>query len=183
MLAMAVRQWWVLALQGILGIVVGAIAIVYPDVALATLAILYGAWAIIAGVTSLAMGWRVASARGRSWPFLVSGAVSVVAGIIAIFVPGITILSLALLIGAWLAVAGVMEIVAAWRIRDEIKNEWLLVALGVARVAAGALILYQPIIGAVVTVALFATWSIVAGAGALALGWRLRQLAGRTAEA
>ena len=183
MLATAVRQWWVLVLQGILGIVVGAIAIVYPDVALATLAILFGAWAIIAGLTSLAMGWTVASARGRSWPFLLSGAVSLIAGVIAVFLPGLTILSLALLIGAWLVVAGVMEIFAAWRVRDEISNEWLLIALGAVRVAAGALILYQPIIGAVVAVALFATWSILGGAAALLMGWRLRQLGSRMATA
>jgi uncharacterized membrane protein HdeD (DUF308 family) len=183
MLATAVRQWWVLILQGVLGIGVGLIAILYPDIALTTLALLYGAWAIVAGLSTLAMGWRVASARGRSWPFLVSGAVSLVAGVIAIVLPGITIISLALLIGAWLLVAGAMEIYAAWRIRAEISNEWWLIALGAVRVAAGALILYQPIIGAAVTVALFATWSILSGAGALVLGWRLRQLGSRLATA
>jgi uncharacterized membrane protein HdeD (DUF308 family) len=76
-----------------------------------------------------------------------------------------------------------MEIYAAWRIRAEISNEWWLIALGAVRVAAGALILYQPIIGAAVTVALFATWSILSGAGALVLGWRLRQLGSRLATA
>ena len=183
MLATAVRQWWVLVLQGVLGIAVGVIAIVYPGIALTTLALLYGAWAIVAGVTTLAMGWRVASARGRSWPFLVSGAVSLIAGVVAIVLPGITIITLALLIGAWLVVAGAMEIYAAWRIRDEISNEWLLIALGVLRVAAGALILYMPLIGAVVAIALFATWSILSGAGALVMGWRLRQLGAGLATA
>jgi uncharacterized membrane protein HdeD (DUF308 family) len=178
MLATAVRQWWVLILQGVLGIAVGLIAILYPGLALTTLALLYGAWALVAGATTLATGWRVASARGRSWPFLVTGAVSLIAGLIAILLPGITIITLALLIGAWLVVAGAMEIYAAWRIRDEISNEWLLIAIGALRVAAGALILYEPVIGAVVTAALFATWSILSGAGALVMGWRLRQLGG-----
>jgi len=183
MLATAGRQWWVLVLEGILGIIVGVIAILYPDIALATLAILFGAWAIVSGVATLAAGWQVASARGRSWPFLITGAVSVIAGVIAILLPGITILTLALLIGAWLVVAGVMETFAAWRIRDEISNEWLLIALGLLRVAAGVLILYQPIIGAAVTVALFAAWAILSGAAALMLGWRLRQLASSPATA
>jgi uncharacterized membrane protein HdeD (DUF308 family) len=183
MLETAVRQWWVLVLQGVLGIAVGVIAIAYPDIALVTLALLYGAWAIVTGVTTLAIGWRVASDRGRSLPFLVTGAVSLIAGVIAILLPGVTIITLALLVGAWLGVAGVMEIYTAWRIRDEISNEWILIAVGVLRLAAGALILYQPVIGAVVTVALFATWSILGGAAALVLGWRLRQLGGTPATA
>jgi uncharacterized membrane protein HdeD (DUF308 family) len=123
MVAVAARQWWVLALQGILGIVFGVLAIALPDVALVTIAYLFGAWAIIAGVTQLAQGWRVAEARGRSWPFAVSGAVSLVAGVLALLIPGITILGLVLLLGSWLLIQGVMEVYTAWRIRAEVTGE------------------------------------------------------------
>jgi uncharacterized membrane protein HdeD (DUF308 family) len=178
MLAIAARQWWVLVLQGLLGIAVGILAIVYPDTALATIALLFGAWAIVSGASQLAAGWRVAEARGRSWPFLVAGAVSVIAGVVAVLFPGITLLYLIFLLGAWILVSGVMEVYAAWKIRSEIDNEWWLALIGVLRIAAGAIILYQPIVGAVLTAAIFATWALLSGVGALALGLRLRQLGG-----
>jgi uncharacterized membrane protein HdeD (DUF308 family) len=179
MLAIAARQWWVLLLQGMLGIAVGVLAILSPGLALATIALLFGAWAIVSGVSQLAAGWRVAEARGRSWPFLLSGAVSVVAGVLAVVYPGITIVYLILLLGAWILVSGAMEVYTAWKIRDEISDEWILALIGVLRIVAGVIILAMPIIGAILTAALFATWAILSGIGALALGWRLRQFSGR----
>jgi len=174
MLAVAARLWWVLVLQGILGILFGILAILFPDLALVTLAYLFAAWAIVSGVSHLAEGMRVAEARGRSWPFAVTGVISIVAGIIAAFVPGITILGLVLLLGAWLVTQGVMEVYTAWRIRREVTGEWILALVGIVRTVVGVVILALPIVGALLTVTLLAVYSIVAGLTALTLGWRLR---------
>jgi uncharacterized membrane protein HdeD (DUF308 family) len=179
MLATAARQWWVLILQGVLGVAVGILAIIYPDLALGTIALLFAFWAIVSGVSQLSAGWRVAEMRGKSWPFLISGAASVIAGVLAVLYPGVTFLSLILLLGAWILVSGLMEVYAAWRIRAEITNEWVLALIGALRVLAGILILAQPYLGAILTAALFATWAILSGVAALALGWRLRQFSGR----
>jgi uncharacterized membrane protein HdeD (DUF308 family) len=179
MLAVAARQWWVLVLQGVLGIALGIVAIVAPDIALGTIALLFGAWAVVSGVSQLSAGWRVAEHRGTSWPFLVSGGVSVIAGLIALVLPGITILYLVLLLGAWILVSGVMEVYSALRIRNEISNEGWLILLGALRIVAGAIILAMPIVGALLTAAIFAAWAFLTGIAALALGLRLRQFAGQ----
>ena len=179
MLAIAARQWWVLLLQGVLGIIVGILAILYPDLALATVALLFAAWAVVSGVSQLAAGWRVAEARGRSWPFLLAGAVAVIAGVLAVLYTGITILYLILLLGAWILISGVMEVYTAWKIRDEVTGEWILALAGILRIVVGLIILAMPIIGAILTAALFATWAILSGVAALFLGFRLRQFSGR----
>jgi uncharacterized membrane protein HdeD (DUF308 family) len=178
MLAIAARQWWVLILQGVLGIAVGILAIVYPDLALATIALLFAAWAVVSGASQLAAGWRVAEARGRSWPFLLSGAVSVIAGVLAVLNPGITILYLILLLGAWILISGAMEVYTAWKIREEITGEWILALAGILRIVVGVIILAMPIVGAILSAALFATWAILSGIAALFLGFRLRQFGG-----
>jgi uncharacterized membrane protein HdeD (DUF308 family) len=190
MLAVAARLWWVLVLQGILGIAFGILALVFPDVALATLALVFGAWAIISGFSHLGEGMRVAEARGRSWPFAVIGILSIVAGIIAVLVPGITILGLVLLLGAWLVTQGVMEVYTAWRIRREVSGEWIIALTGIVRTVIGLIVLAMPVIGAILTATLLAVYAIVAGVTALTLGWRLRSLrasrsgpTGRTASA
>src|SRR5512144_2996002 len=108
MLASAARQWWVLVVQGVLGIAFGILALLLPGITLLTVAYLFAAWALISGVSTIGQGWRVAEHRGRSWPFALSGAVSIVAGLLAALVPGLTVAGLILLLGSWLVVAGVM---------------------------------------------------------------------------
>ena len=176
MLATAARQWWVLVLQGILGIAFGVVALLNPGITLVTLALLFGAWALISGISSLAQGWRVAEHRGRSWPFAVSGIVSILAGILAILLPPAAIGGLILFLGAWLVVSGVMEAYAAYEIRREIDNEWMLAFVGILRAALGALILVAPIVGAILVVTTVGWVAIVSGLFAIGLGWRLRRL-------
>lgn len=176
MLAAAARLWWVLVLQGILGIAFGVLAILFPDVALVTIAYIFAIWAIVSGLSHLGEGMRVAEVRGRSWPFAVIGVISVLAGVLAVIVPGITILGLVLLLGAWLVVQGVMEVYTAYRIRREVTGEWILALVGIVRTVIGLVILALPVVGAFLTVTLLAVYAIVAGVTALTLGWRLRGL-------
>lgn len=176
MLASATRQWWVFVVEGVLGIVFGVLAILLPDLTLLTLAYLFAGWAIISGVATIAEGTRVAEQRGRSWPFAVTGVVSIVAGILAAVLPGPTIAGLMLLLGAWLVVGGVTEIWAAYQIRRQIDNEWTIALLGALRAVAGVIILAFPIVGALLTVAYISWAAIVAGVIAIAMGLRLRSL-------
>ena len=176
MLAAAARLWWVLVLQGILGIAFGILAILFPGLALVTLAYIFAIWAIVSGLSHLGEGVRVAEARGRSWPFAVIGVISVLAGVIAVIVPGITVFGLVLLLGAWLVTQGVMEVYTAYRIRREVTGEWILALVGIVRTVIGVVILAIPIFGALLTVTLLAIYAIVAGVTALTLGWRLRGL-------
>jgi uncharacterized membrane protein HdeD (DUF308 family) len=178
MLATAAKQWWVLLLQGILGIAFGVLAILNPAITLVTLALVFGAWALISGVSQLAEGWRVAEHRGRSWPFALSGIVSIVAGVLAIVFPPAAISGLLLFLGAWLVVSGLMEAYAAYQIRREIDNEWILALAGIARAVLGIVILVAPIVGAVLTVTAIAWFAILGGLMAIGLGLRLRRLHG-----
>jgi uncharacterized membrane protein HdeD (DUF308 family) len=178
MLATAAKQWWVLVLQGILGIAFGVLAILNPAITLVTLALVFGAWALISGASQLAEGWRVAEHRGRSWPFAVSGIVSIVAGVLAIVFPPAAISGLILFLAVWLIVSGVMEAYAAYQIRREIDNEWMLALAGIVRAALGLIILALPIVGAILTVTTVAWVAIVGGLAAIGLGLRLRRLHG-----
>ncbi|MHB8961206.1 MAG: HdeD family acid-resistance protein [Candidatus Limnocylindrales bacterium] len=181
MLAAASRQWWVLVVEGVLGVVFGALALLLPGLTLVTLAYLFAAWAVISGVVAIVEGMRVAEERGRSWPFAITGAVSIVAGVLAALLPGPTISALMILLGAWLVVGGVAHYLAAYRIREQVDDEWLIALVGAIRVVAGLVILLFPMVGALLTVAYISWSAIVAGVIAIAMGLRLRRL--RTATA
>ncbi|HEY3163039.1 MAG TPA: DUF308 domain-containing protein [Candidatus Limnocylindrales bacterium] len=176
MLRAAAHNWWVLVLQGVLGILFGIIALVSPDIALTSLALVLAAWAIVSGLSQLGEGFRVAEMRGRSWPFAVIGVASIVAGLIAAAVPGITILGLILVLGYWLIIAGVMEVYTAWRIRAEVTGEWVLALAGILRVVLGVIVVAAPTIGAILTVTWLAVAALFGGAMAIVLGLRLRGL-------
>ena len=178
MLATAAKQWWVLILQGVLGIAFGILAILNPAITLVTLALVFGVWALISGAAQLTEGWRVAEHRGRSWPFALSGIVSIVAGVLAIIFPPAAISGLLLFLGVWLVVSGVSEGYAAYHIRREIDNEWILALGGIARAILGVVILVAPVVGVILTVTAISWFAILGGLMAIGLGWRLRRLHG-----
>ena len=66
--------------------------------------------------------------------------------------PGITAIGLLILIACWAMVTGILDIVAAIKLRKLITNEWMLVLAGIASVAFGVVLLLQPAAGALVLI-------------------------------
>lgn len=174
------KNWWALVLRGVAGIVFGILAFVMPVVTLAALVLLFGAYALVDGIFNIV----AAATGGRGarpwWALLLAGLAGIGAGLVTFFMPGLTALALAYLIGIWAIVTGVLEIVAAVRLRKEIRNEWLLGLSGVLAVAFGALLLFAPGAGALAMVLWIGAYALVYGALLVFLGFRLR---GRRPEA
>ena len=112
------RYWWTFILRGVLAILFGIVAFVSPPTTIAVLVILFGAWALVDG------GFHIAGAiRGRSrdrsfWLAILEGAVSIIAGLIALVFPGLAAAAILLLISAWSIITGVIEVALAIRLRE-----------------------------------------------------------------
>jgi uncharacterized membrane protein HdeD (DUF308 family) len=106
-----------LALLGVLSLIVGLYAVRHLQVTVAALALLLGIFWIVNGVveTFAALSHRGMPSRG--WTIFM-GLLSIVAGIVVLVYPGISLLTLALVLGFWLLLYGIMEIVAAFRLRQ-----------------------------------------------------------------
>jgi uncharacterized membrane protein HdeD (DUF308 family) len=89
--------------------------------------------------------------------------------------PGLTALMLVYVIGVWAVITGVLEIVAAIRLRHEIPNEWWLVASGVLSVVFGVLVMVAPGAGALALVLWIGAYAVVFGALLVGLAFRLRR--------
>jgi hypothetical protein len=113
-----VERWWVLALRGVAGILLGIAAFAWPGLTLVVLVILFGAYLLVDGVLAL-----VAGGMARSWLIILEGAAGVIAGILALVWPGITAVVLLFLIAAWAIVTGVAELVAAVRLRVAVDSD------------------------------------------------------------
>jgi uncharacterized membrane protein HdeD (DUF308 family) len=177
MLDQLASRWWLLAVRGAAAILFGILALIWPGVTVTALVFLFGAYAIVDGVFSLmgAFARRQLTGFDRFWLVLI-GIAGIVAGIIAFVWPGITALVLLYLIAFWAIFIGVMQIVAAVRLRREIDNEWWLILGGAAAVLFGVIAIIAPGAGAVSLVWLIAIYAIVFGAALLALAFRLRGL-------
>jgi uncharacterized membrane protein HdeD (DUF308 family) len=168
------RNWWALAIRGVAAIVFGLLAFFMPGVTLAALILLFGAYAIVDGIFSLVAAFRGRTEDQPRWLLAIEGLVSVAAGVVAFAMPGLTALVLLYLIAAWAIITGVLEIVGAIRLRDEIPNEWWMVASGVVSVVFGVLLFLAPGAGALALVWWIGAYAVIFGALLVGLAFRLR---------
>src|SRR5690349_14909918 len=95
------QNWWMVVLRGLLAILFGLTAFVWPGLTWLTLVFLFGVYAVIDGVIAVATGLRHTHDSSRWWIFLLEGLVSIGAGVIAFLRPGLTAYVLVLVIGSW----------------------------------------------------------------------------------
>jgi uncharacterized membrane protein HdeD (DUF308 family) len=163
-----------LIVRGIVGVVFGLVAFAWPGITIAALVVIFGAYAVIDGVTNVFLGLSRRPGRGRSWATAVQGIVGVVAGVLAFIWPGVTALVLVIFIAAWAIVTGLFEIAAAIKLRKEISGEWLLALSGLMSLAFGVLVFAFPGAGAVGIAWVLGAYALAGGAVLIALGIRLR---------
>jgi uncharacterized membrane protein HdeD (DUF308 family) len=113
------------------------------------------------------------------WVVALRGVLAIIFGVIAVFWPGITLLSLVLLFSAYMLVDGVLAIISAVRSTGR-GGRWLLLVIeGLLRVGAGVLAFLWPAITVFVFVIILAAWSIVSGSIMVAVALRMNRAYGR----
>ncbi len=176
MLELLSRRWHLVVLRGVVAVVFGIVAIVWPEITVLSLALLWGVYMLLDGVASIVMG--MGSGTDRMY-MIVLGALGIASGVIALVWPQITVIVLLVVIAVWAIVAGVMQISAAVRLRKVIRNEWFLAISGVVTLVLGLLLIVQPAEGAIALLVAIATFAIAWGVVLIVLGFRLRQLRSR----
>jgi uncharacterized membrane protein HdeD (DUF308 family) len=173
LLPLLARNWSLILLRGILALVFGILAFIWPAVTLLTLVILFGVYAALDGVAAIAAAIRGGTLAPRWWLAL-AGVISLGAAAAAFLVPEVTAMVLVIFIGAWALALGVVEIIGAIQIRKEIKGEWLLILHGAVSALFGLMVLIRPGAGALALVWLIAVYAVLAGLLLIALALRLR---------
>jgi len=173
------KYWWLIALRGVLGIIVGIFAIVWPGISLAVFLLLLAVYLLVEGVLLVLSGLF---SMGKDWHWLallLEGALALVVGWIIISNPGSAVLTLAFLVqilALWLILGGVLRVVLAIAVRKKIKNEFFLIGSGILSVLVGFWIFSQPGIGLLALIWLFGFSAIVMGIFYTAFGMRLKEV-------
>jgi uncharacterized membrane protein HdeD (DUF308 family) len=106
-----------LALLGVLSLIVGLYAVRHVLLTIVALGLLLGIFWVANGVIELFTAISHRNMAGRGWR-LVMGTLSVIAGVVLLAIPGISLITLVVLVSVWLIVFGVMEISLSLRIRS-----------------------------------------------------------------
>jgi len=163
-----------LILLGVLAIIVGIIALVWPGVTILALVILFAIYAFIdAGLQTM----RAFSSRtaGPVLGHLLLALVALAAGVIALVWPKPTALVLVIVVAAWAFVGGFFEIFAAFQSGETAGTRALFILTGLVSIAFGVVLFARPDIGAVTLALLFGLFALIYGVSQITMGVELRR--------
>jgi len=123
-------NWRVLALRGLAALIFGLVVLLWPGAILAVLTLVFGIYAIVDGGILLVPTLRTSERGARRWLPLAEGAVGVIAGLVALLWPGLTVSGLLYVIVGWALATGILKIATAIVLRSEVENAWLLAGSG-----------------------------------------------------
>src|ERR1700730_7902913 len=170
-----IRNWWLFTLRGVLGIIFGCLALIFPGPTMLSLVILFSAYMLVDGVAGIISAVRAARRRDR-WVFLVfEGLLYIAVGIGAFLLPGLTVVAFVWLIASWAIVSGALMTTAGFRLNID-HGRWWLVLGGLLSVAYGALLIITPLIGAIVLTWWLGAYAIAFGVVLVIFSFKLRSL-------
>ncbi len=127
------RSWWLFLILGVLWILFGMFVLSYNVGSLLALAVFAGVTFVMTGITQVLAAGRVDSWR---WLWVVGGALSIIAGILAFVWPGSTLLVLSVILAWFLVFKGIMDVVGALASIGR-PWWWLTLILGIVELLLG----------------------------------------------
>jgi uncharacterized membrane protein HdeD (DUF308 family) len=181
MIATLTEHWWTWLVRGALAIIFGVIAFFQPGATALALIWTFGIYAIADGIL-LIFGAIGGKTDHRIW-YAIWGVVSILAGVVAFAQPALTGITLVWVIAAWAVVIGILQIIAAIQVRQEIEGEFWLILAGILSVVAGVLLFAAPGIGGISLVYLIGIYAVLLGIAFIGFAFRVKDLGERTAAA
>ena len=174
-LSSVAANWRALALRGLVTLLFGLVVLFWPGLVLTVLALLFGIYAAVDGVITFVPALRTPD-RGtqRTLP-LAEGAVGIVAGLVAVFWPGLTVSGLAYVIAVWALVTGVLKILTAVLLRAQLENGWLLAGSGVLSALFGILLVVLARSDVPFLAPFIGGFAVVVGLALIVFAFRLRE--------
>ena len=163
-----------LIVRGVLALIVGVIAIAWPNVTILALVILFAVYAFLDAGLELARAFS----SGRAGPVighLLLALLGLAAGVIALVWPSPTALVLTLVVGVWAVMGGLLGIFAGFGPDETAGTRAMFIVTGLIWVAFGVVLFAHPDAGAVTLALLFGLFSLIAGGTMITQGIELRR--------
>ncbi len=167
------NNWWVYLLTGLVNVIFGIAALVYPGGTAVTLALFYGAFAIISGIVTIIGAFQARNATTQWGWLFVTGALAVIAGFIAIVWPGITLLTFVYIVAGWAFLTGALEIFSFLRMSDHAHHLWMVLA-GVLSILFAVLAVAYPSLTLQLFITFIAVFAIISGVMRIIFAFQVR---------
>jgi uncharacterized membrane protein HdeD (DUF308 family) len=164
-----------LIVAGVLGVIAGILALVYPDITLLALALIAGINLMLLGILALIDSFGGDRDAGDRVLAGVIGILGLIAGLVVIRRPGESLLALVVIIGVWLVVTGIVDFIRAF---SRLENRALRLLAALVDVILGILILALPKLSLGTLAILVGLAFLIRGVVAVVGGIGLRRAAG-----
>lgn len=111
------KNWWVHLLEGIVSVIAGIVAFIYPGITLLVLLTIFAIWAILTGVFEIWAAIELRKEIENEWLLGLSGGASILFGILLLIRPGTTLLAVSIFLSFYLIAFGVLLIVLGFQLR------------------------------------------------------------------
>jgi uncharacterized membrane protein HdeD (DUF308 family) len=111
------ERWWPFALEGVASVIVGVIALVMPVAAALALLYLVAVWAILTGVLRISAAVRLRKEMKGEWLLILNGTLSVFIGVLLVRRPGLGLITLVWVLGAYAMIYGVVLVGLGLKLR------------------------------------------------------------------
>ena len=170
--------WKSMLAGGVLAIAFAIAIVVWPNISLSVLIGLFGAFALVLGITTIAGAFSVpVPGKQRAW-IVIEGLLGVAVGVVVFVWPDLSALGLLYAIGAWAIAVGILEIALAFNLPISGSRSLLVGLTGVLSIAFGAIMFAEPGDGAIALLALIAACLLVTGVMQVTYALELRRVLG-----
>jgi uncharacterized membrane protein HdeD (DUF308 family) len=175
------QNWWLVLLQGVLSVVLGMLALVWPGVTLGVVLVLWGLFTLLNGVVDVFAALGAAGSH-RSWGWrLAGGLVGILAGLVILRWPGLSALFALYLVAIWAIILGPVRIVGAIADHDALPHAWIVALAGTVSVLFGIAMFAWPGVGLLTLIYLVGSYAIVYGLITCVIAFRVHSLPERIA--
>jgi uncharacterized membrane protein HdeD (DUF308 family) len=173
MISVLEQNWWAFAARGVIAILFGATAFALPGTTILSLVFLFAGYAGTGGVLAIIGAIHYARAN-ETWGLLaLEGLVSLLAAVVAVATPGLTVTLFLVLLATWAVLSGVLMLMAALNVDTE-HGGWWLVLGGMAATLYGATLIAAPTAAMLMLIWALGAYAVAFGIALILFAVKLR---------
>jgi uncharacterized membrane protein HdeD (DUF308 family) len=177
------KYWWIFTVRGVIAIAFGLASLLWPALTLGVMVLLFGLFALFEGLLTILTSFGKGDEKG-GWTLLFEGLAGLLVCVVVLLGsslgsmlwPRVAAVMLVYYIAGWAILAGLFKIITAFRIRREVKGEWMLGLSGLISILVGLILILRPGAGVLAVAWLIGLFAILLGTFQLLLGLKFRKM-------